>query len=669
MLTATTFAGPIPIKSGDKVNILFVGNSLTGAKAGGLGGYVENFFKQNGYTDAMTGSISVCPKKSLRWALTHKNDDSLYVKDMINDGNEHGKFDIVVLQDYSDDLADNPDNFYDSVKTFSKLIRDNGGIPVLFMRWPNAPKDANTMALYTRETKLLQERYDAIGAEINAPVVPIALIWQTLMQNPAPGKSSKFLYKTDNVHQTEYGKYANVFAFFSMFTQSSPVGKSFSYPTGASGIPEASVQRYLQEVVWEVIGSREDWASSSNFLTLSPTALSFEATGGTEQVSISTDLTGLSATPSADWLSATLSNKTLSITAQANTTASERQGSVTVTAGNKSKTISITQARQLACDFAISKELILFDWYAAVETVLVTTDEPWSATADSSWLHLIQSGDTLFIDVEENPVCGRLASVTIIGCDQLALPISQNYKNSGSECVLEKPGETFYHEAELFTDTLGYKSVKDWGSAGSSGEYHMSSDGPNSRVSWTVSVTTAGNYKVALRTMNGSTSARSGSILINGSAPVALEFAPNGVGWSATGWDTTEVAGTFALTAGDNVIELTTTARGPYVDWLSFTALQSTAVQPVAHSPKASGAQLSVRLISGQLVIDGATHIVQGALYNAAGIKVADIRPSGASPQACITLRSNNQRLAAGMYLFKAQTLTGQVVIPLINNR
>ena len=76
-------------------------------------------------------------------------------------------WDVVVLQGYSNGpiTEDHAEPFRESAREFAADIRADGGEPVFFMTWA-----------YTGQpdmTRQLDEAYTAIGAELNARVVPV----------------------------------------------------------------------------------------------------------------------------------------------------------------------------------------------------------------------------------------------------------------------------------------------------------------------------------------------------------------------------------------------------------------------------------------------------------------------------------------------------------------
>lgn len=90
------------------------------------------------------------------------------------------------------------------------------------------------------------------------------------------------------------------------------------------------------------------WESASTpttetTLTVSPTQLAFDATGGSQSVTVATNASSWTVQNSAMWLSCTVSGTSITVTAQANTAATERTATITISAGGETSTIAVSQ--------------------------------------------------------------------------------------------------------------------------------------------------------------------------------------------------------------------------------------------------------------------------------------------------------------------------------------
>lgn len=85
---------------------------------------------------------------------------------------------------------------------------------------------------------------------------------------------------------------------------------------------------------------------NENFIvSVSDDALVFAANGGTNEVEVVTNGSAtLAATADANWISTSVSGNAVSITAEANEVAEAREATVTITYGNTSKTVAVSQA-------------------------------------------------------------------------------------------------------------------------------------------------------------------------------------------------------------------------------------------------------------------------------------------------------------------------------------
>ena len=124
------------------------------------------------------------------------------------------------------------------------------------------------------------------------------------------------------------------------------------------------------------------------------------------------------ATASANWISVTPTsgngNGTVSISVGNNVTYSDRNGTVTITCSDNNslkKVVTISQDKFVFAISANSKEI------AATATskfsATVTCSTAWSASSDSAWLSVSQSGSILYMTPEENNGVERTAVVSI----------------------------------------------------------------------------------------------------------------------------------------------------------------------------------------------------------------------------------------------------------------
>ena len=82
-------------------------------------------------------------------------------------------------------------------------------------------------------------------------------------------------------------------------------------------------------------------------LSINPSTLNFEAAGGNKDFTVSTNADSFSVSEKCDWITVSQSNNTVTVTAAVNT-GDERNCNITVTAGDKEASVSISQAAYVA---------------------------------------------------------------------------------------------------------------------------------------------------------------------------------------------------------------------------------------------------------------------------------------------------------------------------------
>ncbi len=599
-------ASQIPIQDGPTKNILFIGNSLIGAKNGGLPAYIE------AACNASSPAVDFEWDVSLEWGkpLAYHVDNGAL--DVIR----NGSWDIVVLQGFSNDEY-SPEEFYAAVRTLNQAIQDIGALPVLFMRWPANPNKLGGLTKYDDQVRKLDEHYTCIGAEIGAPVVPIALMWKELTHNPPPGSYALDYLYGDDVHQSEIAKWVNAYAFYSMFTHRVPTGVSFSMPTvpsdGTMYSPTATEQARFQEAVWGIIQQREDWAAQQDYLRVEPAALTFASGAGSQQVTLSTDQQNPLVQPQNEWITATLSGTTITVSVVENTSGADRTGSVTVSAGTLQRFIDVTQERQKVCDFSVSTNSYTFEYTAGSIDVRVSSAEAWDATTTAAWITLQPGDSSVTISVAENPTSAlRSDSVVIQGCEREVVHITQNYQHDYGDSV-----------AEDYTEMYGF-SVDTWPD-GFSGEGVISTDSAQAWASYEMTVQQSGQYVISFRYLNGHSKDRPAEIYVNGSLIETMPFSPTG-GWNDSSWGETATVSTVPLTGGVNTLKVQVVGnRGPILDKLSIgSTAQTRTLRPIAHATT-DGVSFSLRVTKGgsptvrytapgNTRIEIALHTLRGAL-------------------------------------------------------
>jgi hypothetical protein len=122
---------------------------------------------------------------------------------------KNGNWDFVVLQEQSQTPAlpgKHGESFQQSVDQFSKLIREAGAEPILFMTWGRRDGDKKNISLFpdfgTMQTKLTTAYQEAAGRN-HLIVAPVGLAWAAAREKaPSLGKE---LYRNDGSHPSAKG--------------------------------------------------------------------------------------------------------------------------------------------------------------------------------------------------------------------------------------------------------------------------------------------------------------------------------------------------------------------------------------------------------------------------------------------------------------------------------
>ncbi len=149
-------------------------------------------------------------------------------------------------------------------------------------------------------------------------------------------------------------------------------------------------------------------AGADPSFSISPTTLSFVASGGSQSITLKSNLSW-TVSSSVSWLTLSKTSGTgdasVSITAQANTSTDNRSGIVTFTAGGKTYSVSVSQ-EGVPTYFEITPTTLSFSASGGSKSISVMSNQPWTVSADASWLKLSDnsgtSDATLSVTAEEN---------------------------------------------------------------------------------------------------------------------------------------------------------------------------------------------------------------------------------------------------------------------------
>jgi hypothetical protein len=193
--------------------VLFVGNSFTFYNTG-IDYHLQKMLDADKNTDSTTYIIQKIAVSS--YSLQDHYNDSLTIRKIRSD-----KWNKVVLQEQSTRPITNRDLFLQYASLLDAKIKKDSASTVLYMTWPEkaTPGDINT----------LSSAYLYVGQQIHAPVVPVGLVWEYVV-NTYPQLN---LYYTDNKHPGLPGTFLITCTFYYSLFNRNPVVNSY-LPVGLS---------------------------------------------------------------------------------------------------------------------------------------------------------------------------------------------------------------------------------------------------------------------------------------------------------------------------------------------------------------------------------------------------------------------------------------------------
>jgi len=198
----------------DTLKILFVGNSYT--YFGNLP-QIISIISDSSKTKLVTNkSTAGGAKLSEHW----RGEKGLKTKAMII----NGRFDIVVLQEYSWGTIKEPDSVLKYSKLLCDLIKENGAKPYLFLTW------AREKVPQYQET--INKIYLQVAAENDAVLVPVGKAWELARQQ----RPKIELYDPDGSHPSGLGSFLAACVFVGAILHEIPsVLQRIYYATDAGG--------------------------------------------------------------------------------------------------------------------------------------------------------------------------------------------------------------------------------------------------------------------------------------------------------------------------------------------------------------------------------------------------------------------------------------------------
>lgn len=220
------------------LRVLFIGNSYTSVND--LPGMLEAMSAK------AKGARPVEANRSLHggWTLQkHMDDEKSKTQAMIKEGD----WDFVVLQEQSQMPFMYPKVTHKYGIMLGKLIQEQKATPLFYMTWAREHQPENQAGI--------RDTYQALGKELNAPVAPVGLAWEKMLQQ----KVKITLHQKDRSHPTPEGTYLAACVFFAKIHGQSPEGLPGTLVTKQKKrsrtlckLP-ADRAKLLQRTAWQVV--------------------------------------------------------------------------------------------------------------------------------------------------------------------------------------------------------------------------------------------------------------------------------------------------------------------------------------------------------------------------------------------------------------------------------
>ena len=193
--------------------VLFVGNSFTFYNSG-VDYHLQQMLNADKSSDSTTYIIQKIAVSS--YTLQDHYNDSLTIRKIRSD-----KWNKIVLQEQSTRPMTNRDLFLQYATLLDAKVKKDSASTVLYMTWPEKATPGDITSL--------SSAYFYVGQQIHAPVVPVGLVWEYVV-NTYPQLN---LYFTDNKHPGLPGTFLIACTFYNSLFNKNPVVNSY-LPTGLS---------------------------------------------------------------------------------------------------------------------------------------------------------------------------------------------------------------------------------------------------------------------------------------------------------------------------------------------------------------------------------------------------------------------------------------------------
>lgn len=192
-LLSFSFTAPLFLEA---KKILFIGNSYTSQ----CSDTITKLFKNESPDWQLT--FHTKGGKDLAYHLAEPATDKLI---------RSQKWDFVILQEQSQKSGlggKNSQGFHDAVASFSKIIRDTGSTPCLYLTWGRKAGDKKNPKIYPdyqSMQKKISAAYFEAGKKNRARILPVGLAYSKIKQQDQALFES--LYKKDGSHPSAIGAY------------------------------------------------------------------------------------------------------------------------------------------------------------------------------------------------------------------------------------------------------------------------------------------------------------------------------------------------------------------------------------------------------------------------------------------------------------------------------
>lgn len=202
-----------------------------------------------------------------------------------------------------------------------------------------------------------------------------------------------------------------------------------------------------KEVCMYVEKAEEVGAEQTATLEISPKSMTFEAAGGSKDLTVTCDNDNWTWSGAPLWVSVTREGDKVTIGVAENTGEEKREGTVTFTHSNGtlSAELKISQKGTAAADaISLSPASYTFDAVPSgpLEVTVTSNADGWTFDDPTeTWIHLSVSGNTVTVTVDENT--GEARNVTVKfhhanGTPNANLVINQRAKSSGNKVTYTK---------------------------------------------------------------------------------------------------------------------------------------------------------------------------------------------------------------------------------------